>query len=116
MTSRYIVLSEYMMTHVLLNFPSPSSEYTCVYYEKSIYGTLIYADPLLTSLEHDQDTRSHKLVTGDVITLELDIEIVKLLQEDHGGWNDIMAEVHNYSTVPCSETCSICVNVSLFCS
>lgn len=55
--------------------------------------TAIYTDPLLTYLKCDQDTQTHKLVTGDVVTLELDFEIVKLLQQDHGGWNDMMAEV-----------------------
>jgi len=53
----------------------------------------MHADPLLTYLECDQDIVTHKLVTGDVVTLELDFDLVKLLQQDHGGWNDMMAEV-----------------------
>jgi len=30
---------------------------------------------------------------GDVVTVELDIDILKLLQEGHGGWGDLMLEV-----------------------
>ena len=30
---------------------------------------------------------------GDVVKVELDPDVLKLLQEGHGGWNDLMFEV-----------------------
>ena len=38
-------------------------------------------------LDHQQ------LSTGDVVKVELDTEVLKLMQADHGGWNDAMATV-----------------------
>lgn len=31
--------------------------------------------------------------SGDVVQVELDVEVFMLLQEDHGGWNDKMKSV-----------------------
>ena len=31
--------------------------------------------------------------SGDVVQVELDVEVFMLLQEDHGGWNDSMKTV-----------------------
>lgn len=31
--------------------------------------------------------------SGDVVQVELDVEVFMLLQEDHGGWNDKMKTV-----------------------
>jgi hypothetical protein len=31
--------------------------------------------------------------SGDVVEVELDVEVFMLLQEDHGGWNDKMKSV-----------------------
>lgn len=33
---------------------------------------------------------------GDVVKVELDPDVLKLLQEGHGGWNDLMFEVKMY--------------------
>ena len=30
---------------------------------------------------------------GDVVAVELDLEVLKLLQEGHGGWDDLTLEV-----------------------
>ena len=35
----------------------------------------------------------HRLCAGDGVRIELDPEVFKQAQEDHGGWNDTMAEV-----------------------
>ena len=34
-----------------------------------------------------------QLSAGDVVKVDLDIEVLKLMQADHGGWNDSMATV-----------------------
>ena len=31
--------------------------------------------------------------SGDVVQVELDVEVLMLLQEGHGGWNETMATV-----------------------
>lgn len=33
------------------------------------------------------------LVAGDMVRVELDVEVFKALQQGHGGWNDAMVEV-----------------------
>ena len=34
-----------------------------------------------------------ELSAGDAVRVELDPDLFKIAQEDHGGWNDLMAEV-----------------------
>ena len=34
-----------------------------------------------------------ELSTGDIVKIEVDPDIFKIAQEEHGGWNDMMAEV-----------------------
>ena len=41
------------------------------------------------------------LAAGDVAKVELDIEILKLMQTEHGGWNDGMATVNIGQTMIC---------------
>lgn len=36
---------------------------------------------------------SSPFVSGDRVRVQLEVEIFKMLQEGHGGWNDQMAEV-----------------------
>ena len=36
---------------------------------------------------------STSLVPGDRVRVQLEVEIVKMMQEGHGGWNDQMKEV-----------------------
>ena len=36
---------------------------------------------------------SGELAAGDTVRVDLDLEIVKLMQEGHGGWTDAMADV-----------------------
>ena len=33
------------------------------------------------------------LAAGDTVKVELDVEVLKLMQEQHGGWNDTMSSV-----------------------
>ena len=35
-----------------------------------------------------------ELSAGDGVRVELDPELFKIAQEDHGGWENFMAEVH----------------------
>ena len=39
------------------------------------------------------------LSCGDVVTIAMDPDLFKIAQEEHGGWDDIMAEVHSIVTV-----------------
>lgn len=41
----------------------------------------------------DVPVPSQLLAAGDTVRIELDVSILKLMQEDHGGWNDAMASV-----------------------
>ena len=34
-----------------------------------------------------------QLSAGDAVKVELDPDLLKIAQEEHGGWNDAMAEV-----------------------
>ena len=36
----------------------------------------------------------HQLRAGDGVRVELDPEVFRAAQNDHGGWEDYMAEVH----------------------
>ena len=38
-----------------------------------------------------------ELSAGDAVKVELDPDLFKIAQDDHGGWNDLMAEVHTHS-------------------
>ena len=42
---------------------------------------------------------SSNLVPGDRVRVELELEIVRMMQEGHGGWNDQMKEVRITITV-----------------
>ena len=42
-----------------------------------------------------------ELSAGDAVRVELDPDLFKIAQEDHGGWNDLMAEVCTSWYVPC---------------
>ena len=42
---------------------------------------------------------SGDIVAGDTVRVDLDLEMVKLLQEGHGGWDDAMAEVCTYTYI-----------------
>ena len=66
--------------------------------EKIICKTLtgvMYVGPL----DHQQ------LSAGDVVKIELETEVLKLMQADHGGWNDAMATVcqlrYTYTVLYC---------------
>ena len=34
---------------------------------------------------------------GDVVRVDLDTEVVKLMQDGHGGWNEAMADVSTWT-------------------
>lgn len=36
---------------------------------------------------------SQRLAAGDTVKVELEIAILRMMQEDHGGWNDNMSSV-----------------------
>ena len=36
---------------------------------------------------------STAFAAGDTVSVQLEVDILRLLQEDHGGWNDTMASV-----------------------
>ena len=40
-----------------------------------------------------------ELSAGDGVRVELDPELFKVAQEDHGGWEDFMAEVYMYTLI-----------------
>ena len=42
--------------------------------------------------------RPNEFATGDAVKVEVDIEVLKLMQEHHGGWNDMMMEVPDKQT------------------
>ena len=50
---------------------------------------------LHTKEEHSHPV-VHELSAGDGVRVELDPELFKVAQEDHGGWEDFMAEVYMY--------------------
>ena len=37
-----------------------------------------------------------ELSAGDAVKVELDPDLFRIAQEEHGGWNDMMAEVSGY--------------------
>ena len=39
--------------------------------------------------------RSSPFVSGDRVKVQLEVEVFKMMQEGHGGWNDQMAEVRD---------------------
>ena len=47
-----------------------------------------------------------ELSAGDPVTVELDPDLFKIAQEEHGGWSDLMAEVTAY-LVGCEMWCTI---------
>lgn len=51
---------------------------------------------------------ARELSTGDGVRVELDPGLFKAAQEDHGGWDDSMAEVY---TCTCMCTC-VCVQLN----
>lgn len=51
----------------------------------------MYADPLGSPHKAYSD---HLLAAGDHVTVELDPELWRMMQSNHGGWNDRMAQVH----------------------
>lgn len=40
-----------------------------------------------------ESPRNGELVAGDKVKVELEFELLKLMQEGHGGWNDFMVAV-----------------------
>ena len=56
--------------------------------------------------------------TGDLVRVELEPEVFQAMQEGHGGWSEIMLEVHTctvhvYMCVYCSRRrVSICMHIS----
>ena len=42
-----------------------------------------------------------ELSAGDTVRVELDPDLFKIAQEEHGGWNDLMAEVYTTSMCTC---------------
>ena len=41
----------------------------------------------------DDSVHSSIIRSGDLVQVELDVEIFRMMQEGHGGWNDDMAKV-----------------------
>ena len=41
----------------------------------------------------DDSIDSSIIRSGDLVQVELDVEIFRMMQEGHGGWTDAMAEV-----------------------
>lgn len=41
----------------------------------------------------DDSVDSSIIRSGDLVQVELDVEIFRMMQEGHGGWNDAMVEV-----------------------
>ena len=39
-----------------------------------------------------------ELSAGDAVRVELDPDLFKITQEEHGGWSDLMAEVSEHET------------------
>ena len=37
--------------------------------------------------------REDELAAGDNVKIELEWEVLKMMQEKHGGWNDVMIKV-----------------------
>lgn len=53
-------------------------------------GYFVYKDHL--PLLGETNNQINYFQTGDLVTIDLDMEIVKSLQEDHGSWTDDMLE------------------------
>ncbi|CAI8023106.1 E3 ubiquitin-protein ligase mib1 [Geodia barretti] len=60
----------------------------CYIHHLPVMGVM-YVGPL----DHQQ------LSAGDVVKIELETEVLKLMQADHGGWNDAMATVRGLTGV-----------------
>ena len=43
-----------------------------------------------------------ELSAGDAVRVELDPDLFKIAQEDHGGWNNLMAEVRYTHNQQCT--------------
>ena len=54
------------------------------------------AAELPSSAPMTPSTKEHAFAPGDNIRVELDVEIFKMMQEGHGGWDDQLLEVHRY--------------------
>ena len=39
---------------------------------------------------------SQQLAAGDIVKVELEVAVLKEMQQNHGGWNDTMANVLHY--------------------
>ena len=45
--------------------------------------------------ESGESGESEEFAAGDVVRVDLDMEIVKLMQEGHGGWTEAMTSVRD---------------------
>ena len=43
--------------------------------------------------EDDLTIQTAKLASGDQVKVQLDVEVFKMMQQGHGGWNEQMAKV-----------------------
>lgn len=50
-----------------------------------------------------------ELSAGDAVKVELDPDLFKIAQEEHGGWNDAMAEVRTV----CEREWMLCRSVNM---
>ena len=48
---------------------------------------------ILCSGAPDDSTGDNKISPGDFVRVELDVEVLRIMQEDHGGWNEDMKSV-----------------------
>ena len=45
--------------------------------------------------ESGESGESGEFAAGDIVRVDLDMEIVKLMQEGHGGWTEAMTSVRD---------------------
>ena len=53
----------------------------------------------ITGGEVNVAVSSQLLAAGDTVRIELDVAVLKLMQEDHGGWNDSIASVSRQALI-----------------
>ena len=67
----------------------------CSEAEVSLFRYVLYLCPGAVYIPPDVA----ELSAGDAVKVELDPDLFKIAQDDHGGWNDLMAEVYTQLVV-----------------
>ena len=50
---------------------------------------------------------SSDFASGEYVKVELDVEVFRLMQQGHGGWNETMAKVQFHEHLPIAYTAKL---------